>query len=313
MRVLVVTNLYPSAERPRLGRFVHDQVEAMRALGTEVELFSFPLGSRSYLPAVRRLRRKLAGESFDLFHAHYGLCGWVASLAGAEPLVVTFHGTDVRHRTVGPLSRRLAKRIDVAAGASRSIFEREGERDGLPLTPGAAVLPCGVDLERFRELPRAEARRALGLSESGRYLLFPADPARPVKRHDRAAEVARLADAELLVGGEIDPERMPLWVNAADAVLVTSESEGFGLALLEALACRVPVLSTPVGIAPLVAGGLDGCLVASFDLESWAGFARSMLGQESIVPAGRAAAEPFSVGRMAERVLAAYEDLAAPA
>ena len=111
-------------------------------------------------------------------------------------------------------------------------------------------------------MPRAEARRRLGLDPDGRYLLFPADPERPVKRGDRAAEVAGLARAELLTGGEIDPERMPDYVNAVSAVLVTSENEGFGLAALEALACQVPVLSTPVGIVPLALLGVDGCLVA---------------------------------------------------
>ena len=173
------------------------------------------------------------------------------------------------------------------------------------------MLPCGVDLERFHSLPRAEARRALGLDESKRYLLFPADPARAVKRHDRAAEVARLAGAELLVGGEIDPDRMPEWVNAADAVLVTSESEGFGLAMLEALACDVPVLSTPVGIAPLVANCLDGCLVVPFDAARWADFVGA-LEPGGAAFRGRAAAEPFSARRMAERLLTAYADVVDP-
>ena len=78
-------------------------------------------------------------------------------------------------------------------------------------------------------------------------------------------EVAAACDAELLTGGSIEPERMPLWLNAADAVLVTSDYEGFGMAAVEALACEVPVLSTPVGIAPYALGGIDGCLCAPFD------------------------------------------------
>ena len=151
MRALVVTNLYPTPERPRLGRFVQDQVEATRALGTDVEVFTFPTGAGAYLPAARRLRRLLRKADFDVIHAHYGLCGWVAAAAGAAPLIVTFHGTDIRHRFVGAGSRRLLRRIDLAAGASRSAFEPEGGRPGLPrgVAP-AAVLPCGVDLGRFR-------------------------------------------------------------------------------------------------------------------------------------------------------------------
>ena len=58
---------------------------------------------------------------------------------------------------------------------------------------------------------------------------------------------------------------MPLWVNAANAVVVTSDYEGFGLTCVEALACDVPVLSTPVGIAPFALAGVAGTLCAPFD------------------------------------------------
>jgi glycosyltransferase involved in cell wall biosynthesis len=310
MRALIVTNLYPSAERPRLGRFVHDQVEATRALGAEVELFTFPLGARAYLPAARRLRRFLRDRSFDVVHAHYGLCGWVAALAGARPLVVTFHGTDIRHRWVGAGSRRLTRRLDLIAGASHSAFEREGGRPGLPDSGRpTAVLPCGVDLERFRPIPRAEARRRLGLEQSGRYLLFPANPAREVKRHDRAAQVAELTGAELLTTSEVDPEEMPFWINACAAVLVSSESEGFGLAALEALACGVPLLSTPVGVAPLVAGSVEGCMVAPFDAPTWARLAKAHLDAPDPRIDGGPMPGAFSAPRMAERVLTAYEGI----
>ncbi len=54
----------------------------------------------------------------------------------------------------------------------------------------------------------------------------------------------------LLALGNVPPSDVPLCVNAANAVLVPSEREGFGLGVLEALACDVPVLATPVGIAP---------------------------------------------------------------
>jgi glycosyltransferase involved in cell wall biosynthesis len=309
VRALIVTNLYPTPEQPRLGRFVHDQVEAMRELGAEVELFTFPLGARAYLPAARRLRRYLKNESFDVIHAHYGLCGWVARLAGARPLVVTFHGTDIRHRLVGPSSRLLSRRLDLVAGASRSAFEREGHRRGLPARSPSAVLPCGVDSSRFRPIPRPEARRRLGLDPEGRFLLFPADPARAVKRHDLALEVARLAGAELLTTTEVDPERMPDHINAAAAVLVTSDSEGFGLAVLEALACRVPVLSTPVGIAPHALSGVEGCLVSPFDAAIWADAARSHLERKDPRVDAGGAPETFSAKRMADRVLAAYRGL----
>ena len=100
-------------------------------------------------------------------------------------------------------------------------------------------------------------------------LLFPANPARPEKRADRANELAEAAGAELLTGGSIDPEQMPLWINAANAVLVTSDNEGFGMVCVEALACDVPVLSTPVGIAPFALDGVAGTLCAPFEVDLW--------------------------------------------
>lgn len=310
MRVLVVTNITPDPASPSRGVFVRDQVAALRRAGVEVELYSFPRGRWNYAPAVSRIRRLLRQERFDLVHAHYGLAGWCARLARARPLIVTFHGTDVRHPIVGRLSRRLARRLDLVAGASRALFAPEAERPGLPRRPGAsAVLPCGADLDRFRPSSRAEARQRLGLEPEGRYLLFPAAALRPEKRHDRAAEIGRRTGAEVLTGGAIEAERMPDWINAANAVLVTSENEGFGLAAVEALACDVPVLSTPVGVAQALLNGVDGCLAAPFDPRRWAELARVHLHAPDPRVAGRGRARWFSAELMAERVLVAYREV----
>jgi len=311
VRVLVVTNFTPDAGAPQRGRWVRDQVEEMRRLGIEVEVFEFPRGRREYLPATRRLRRLLKRERFDLVHAHYGLAGWVARRAGARPLIVSFHGTDVRHWLVGAMSRRLVWRADLVAAVSRALFEPEAGRPGLPPVPGSAVLPCGPDLRRFNPLPKDEARSELGLDPDGRYLLFPANPARLEKRHDRAAELAAACDAELLTGGSIEPERMPLWVNAANAVLVTSEYEGFGMVAVEALACDVPVLSTPVGVAPYALRGVAGALCAPFDLDAWSAAAKPLLDSPDPRVEGAARAASLSAAHMAERTVVAYRDVLA--
>jgi teichuronic acid biosynthesis glycosyltransferase TuaC len=310
VRVLVVTNFMPDASAPQRGRWVRDQVDEVRRRGVDVDLFVFPPGRGEYLPATRRLRALLREQRFDLVHAHYGLAGWVARLAGAGPLIVTFHGTDVRHHLVGHLSRRLAWRVDLVAGVSRALFEEEQGRPGLPPVPASAVLPCGPDLTRFGPMPRGEARRALGLDPEGRFLFFPADPARPEKRHDRAAELAAACGADLLSGGSIEPERMPLWMNAANAVLVTSEYEGFGMAAIEALACDAPVLSTPVGIAPYALAGIDGCLSAEFSVGAWEAVARRHLDSPDPRVAGAARAATLSAARMAERAIEAYRAVA---
>jgi teichuronic acid biosynthesis glycosyltransferase TuaC len=310
MRALVVSNMKPTSQAPQRGSFVRDQVVALRRLGVDVTTFDWEPGTSRHPRALASLRALLRREAHDVVHAHYGLAGWVARAAGADPLVVTFHGTDVRHPIVGAMSRRLARREILVATASRSLFAAEGGRPGLPAPLGrAAVLPCGADLERFRPVESRRARRELGLAEAGRYLLFPASPTRQVKRFDRAEAVATACGAELLTLGTVPPAEVPLWVNAASAVLITSEHEGFGLAAVEALACDRPVLSTPVGAVPALAGGIDGCLVADFDAEVFAAAAERHLTAAGPRVMGRRRALAFGAGRAAERVLAAYRDL----
>ena len=91
MRVLVVSNMKPDAASPQRGSFVRDQVAGLRRAGVAVEVLELPPGRREYPRTVRRIRKALRGGRFDLVHAHYGLTGWCAVLAGARPLVVTFH------------------------------------------------------------------------------------------------------------------------------------------------------------------------------------------------------------------------------
>jgi teichuronic acid biosynthesis glycosyltransferase TuaC len=167
------------------------------------------------------------------------------------------------------------------------------------------VLPIGVDLRRFGPSERADARGRLGLPADGRLLLFPADPARPEKRADRARELAAAAGARLLTLGAVAAEAVPDWVNAADVVIVPSEREGFGLAVLEALACDVPVLATPVGVHPEALEGVEGALCAAWDLDRW--LAAVQAAPERI--AGRERASRWSADAMAERVLAAWRSL----
>jgi teichuronic acid biosynthesis glycosyltransferase TuaC len=306
LRALVVTNMYPSPERPALGSFVRDQVEALKALpDLDVELLAFaPGGAEAYLAAAREVRRRYRGERFDVVHAHFGLTAWPALLAPARFRAVTLHGTDLAHPRSRAITAAALPFFDLVATVSSSLAR------ALPrvVAPGrAVVLPCGVDTGRFRAIPRAQARAALGLDPAGRYLLFPADPRRAEKRHDHALAVA--GEVPLLTLGGVDPAQVPIWVNAANAVLVPSEREGFGLAVLEALACEVPVLATPVGIAPVALAGIAGTLCAPFDAGAWRAAAAPHLADADPRVDGRARAELFSAARMAARVAAAWHGL----
>jgi teichuronic acid biosynthesis glycosyltransferase TuaC len=315
VRALVVSNMLPDAAHPERGRFVRDQVAALRRLeGLEVELYEFAPGPPALARAAFELRRRFvagagAHRRFDVVHAHFGLTAWPSLTVPARVRALTVHGSDVRHPRTRIATTAVLPWIDLLGAVSASLAH---ELPGRAARRRALVLPCGVDLERFRPLPRAEARAELGLDPGAPYLLFPADPSRPEKRHDRALALAEELGARLLTLGGIEPERVVLWINAANAVLVPSEREGFGLAVLEALACDVPVLATPVGIHPQALGGVSGSLCAPFDRVRWRAALEGHVGADDPRVAGRASAARFSGPEMAARVADAWRESLAP-
>jgi teichuronic acid biosynthesis glycosyltransferase TuaC len=308
MRALVVTNMYPTPARPALGSFVRDQVAALRRIdGIEIEVFAFdPGGAQAYVTAARNLRRQ-NNDHFDVVHAHFGLTAWPAFAAHGHAHAVTLHGTDLVHPRSRVITTAALPFLDLVATVSEPLAA-EVPRWAIPRRAKRAVLPCGVDLERFKPIPRSDARRELGLQPTGRYVLFPADPARPEKRFDRARAAAP-EGAQILTLGNVDPAQVPFYVNAANAVLVPSERESFGLAVLEALACNVPILATPVGIAPEALHELPGTLCAPFDEEIWRARLETATNGDDPRVDGRARAEAYSSDRMAANVLAAWRAL----
>ena len=303
MRALIVTNMWPTASEPALGSFVRDQVDALRELdGVDIEVFAFPPGG--YLRAARALRRHHRRGHFDVIHAHFGLTAWPALALRGAPHVVTLHGTDVRHPRSRKITRAALPFVDLVAAVSPELArEVPGAGERRPV----AVLPCGVDLDRFAPIPRAEARERLGLEPDEPCLLFPGDPARAVKRFDRAQQAA--GDTRLLTLGRVHPFEVPLYVNAANAVLVPSAHEGFGLAVLEALACDVPVLATPVGVHPTALDGVEGTLCAAFDRAAWRAVVERHVQASDPRVEGRDRAALWSARAMARRVLEAWGEV----
>jgi teichuronic acid biosynthesis glycosyltransferase TuaC len=308
VRALVVTNMWPSAAAPQHGVFVRDQVDALRRLpGVDVRVFAFPAGPPALLRAIATIRRGTrAGAPFDVVHAHFGLSALPALAALRGPVVVTLHGNDLFVRRSNLVTRAALPLTALPAAVSRA-FSRNVP--GAGVRRRVAVLPVGIALERFRPIPRAEARARLGLDPDGPYLLFPHDPARPLKRFDRAREAA--GDVPLLNLGSVAPDEVPYWINAANAVLVPSQDEGFGLSVIEALACGVPAFGTPVGIHPVALHGIEGAFCEEWDPARWRAALRPVLEAADPRVDGRARAELFSADRMAERVLEAWHEIAA--
>lgn len=297
MRVLVVSNMAPDAEHPERGSFVRDQVAALRRLpDLDVALEEFSPGG--YRAATRALRAHHRGERYDVVHSHFGLTAIPALAVRARVRGVTLHGRDLRHRKsrIATLAALPTQRL---IGLASDDLARMLPR---PFRGRMRSLPVGLALERFGPMPRPAARAALGLDPDGDFLLFPYGPDRRVKRVDRARALADAAGLPLRTLGGQPPDAMRAWLNAATAVVIPSEHEGFGLAAVEALACDVPVLATPTGAHAETVGAVDGCLCAPWDLATWRAALQPHLDAADPRVPGRAIAERHGTGVYAQRL-----------
>ena len=314
MRVLCLTNMYPTDDDPVAGCFVRELVEDVRALGIEVEVLAFDgrQRKRAYVEAGRAFRRALVDGSFDLVHAHYGLTGVLAVGQRRVPTVVTFHGSDTGNPRVRWQARlswfvaRLATPIFVSTDGARRL--------GLP---DAAVIPAGVDVELFRPRPTAEARASLGWPDRGRYVLLPGARANPDKGVHLFEAVInevrkRVFDVTPISLEGFSREHVAAVMNAVDVTLMTSAFEGSPVAIKESLACTTPVVSVPVGDLPELLAGLPGCAVVPRNPVLLADAVLQAL-EYGGDPALRQRVERLSRRCAAERTLAIYESALAGA
>jgi glycosyltransferase involved in cell wall biosynthesis len=309
MRVLVLTNMYPTATEPWFGCFVKDQVEDLRALDVDVEVLSVDArASRArYATAARDLHGLLRQGSFDLVHAHYGLTGAVALAQRRVPVVTTFHGGDYTGEIPWhtPVSR-------IVSGRSTPIVVSAEGRRRLR-RPAAAVIPMPVDTERFRPVDRHDARAELGWQQERTYALFPSNPAHANKRvhlFEAALDEVRSrgTDVEPVYLKGFDRDAVALVMNAVDVTVLTSKFEGSPVTVRESLASCTPVVSVAVGDVVEAIGGLPKCAVAAAEARALADAIAAALGPERS-PELRERALSSSRSRVGERVLEVYENV----
>jgi teichuronic acid biosynthesis glycosyltransferase TuaC len=287
MRILAVTNLYPSAESPGSGTFIEQQVQGLLSRGIDVRVMFVDRrreGASIYYQMKPQLRRCLAEFQPDVVHVMYGgvMAERVVSEPGLPPVCVTFHGSDLLGENLSGLWRKLISRYGVYCSikaASRAQGVIVVARHLLKALPGSLnlgtlrVLPCGIDLDRFKPLDVRQCRARLGWSPDHFHVLFATSAGDPVKRPELArAAVARLQQerVEFHVLSGISNDQVPIWLNAGDALLLTSKQEGSPTIVKEALACGLPIVSVPVGDVAERIGGIPGCFLAEPDADDLA-------------------------------------------
>jgi teichuronic acid biosynthesis glycosyltransferase TuaC len=198
--------------------------------------------------------------------------------------VLTLHGSDVnRLPEINLVTRRCfttaVREATFVSAVSKALAERTQHLTGRMPT----VMPIGIDLRRYRELPdKAAARAALGLPEGARIVLFVGSllEAKGVRLLARALDTLKGEDVlGVFVGGgpllgaissggrrrcvgSVPNEQVTLYMRAADVLVLPSVAEGMPTVLVEAGAAGLPVIATSVGGIPELLKGDRGLLIA---------------------------------------------------
>ncbi len=276
LRVLAVTNVYPTPQAPGVGTFIEQQVKGLQQSGVDVDLLfvgRVQKGMSAYLNVGQQARERATAGQPDLVHVLYGgvMADAVTRLIKNKPLVVSFCGEDLLGE---PLSGYLAVGKPVrgcwrsvvsgygvwashraARRAHRIIVKSKNLQDALPHDVDrskVSIIPNGIDISRFIPMEQREARRILGWPEGGGVVLFVTSAGVPRKRLGLAQEAfacltgcERKVEFRIMSG--VPHTQVPLWLNAADVLLLTSIHEGGVNIVKEAMACNLPIVSVDVG------------------------------------------------------------------
>lgn len=243
-------------------------------------------------------------KEYDIIHANYGLTAIHALAQPNLPVVLSLWGSDLMG-PVAPISKFCAQYCDAVIVQSKRMAEE--------LDQNCYIIPYGVDLTRFEPQPSQAAKSELGWDIEKKHVLFPYAADREVKDYPRAKQVVEAAkekfdgqiELQQVIG--VSHERIPVYMNAADALLITSKREGGPITVKEALACNTPVVSTDVGDVREHVEDLPLSSVCQDDSELINNLITAL--EEGKCSGGRDVAEEVSLDRMGEQITAVYRDV----
>lgn len=256
MKVLVVA----SHNKGRFTPFIEEQAKVLEMCGCAIRFFGLQgKGIKGYVKNMPLLRKEIKAFQPDVIHAHYGLSGLLANMQRRVPVVTTYHGSDINDKKALRFSK-IAMRL-----SAWNIFVSQKTMEIAKPRKKYSLLPCGIVLSDLQLTERDEARRQMNLSYHKKYVLFAGAFDNTVKNAGLAKEVvAYLHDdnVELLELKGFSRDEVTLLMCSADALLMTSFSEGSPQVIKEAMSCGCPIVSVDVGDVKERVDGVNGCFVA---------------------------------------------------
>ncbi|MDK2742981.1 MAG: GNAT family N-acetyltransferase [Nitrospira sp. BO4] len=318
LHVVVVSNHWGvKTSTPSAGIFVDRQIASLERVGVRISTFDIG-ASHSPIQIVKKwleLCRLVRRLNPDLVHAQYGTITGFVSTFVSKPAVISYCGNDLRAgASVSNVRMCLGICLsNMAALRARALICKSTQlRQALWWRRHRAiVIPSGIDLELFTPGPRDIARKQLGWDERNPIVILNVRNDPTNKGLDLAMKAmqivrSRISEAELRLIENIEPERMPLCYRAADVLLCASLSEGSPNVVKEALACNLPVVSTPVGDVPERLAGVQPSTVVLRDAEAIGeALVKTLLERKR--SNGREHVATLSMENVAQRVLDVYQ------
>lgn len=250
-----------SGNRAGVNPIIKNQGDSLNLLGHKVEYFTIiGHGVKGYLSNVVKLKECISSGNYDVIHAHYSLSAFVASLAGADKLIVSLMGSDVK----ASILYKYMIKIFYKLFRWRCIIVKSEDMYNDLGVKKAVVIPNGVNLNRFLSKDKAECQNKLNWDKDKIHILFTSNPERQEKNFELARQSIETLNnpmIELHYMKGVNNEETPLYYNGADVVLLTSLWEGSPNAIKEAMACCRPIVSTDVGDVRWLLGDIKGCYI----------------------------------------------------
>lgn len=260
MKVLIVANGKYQNELPS---HVNEQIDALERESVQIETFGIDKsGLLGYFMESFRLRRKIRECQPDIIHAHYGLSGLCANLQRRVPVVTTYHGSDIHS---GGWILKLSKIAMHLSAYNIYVGNKLLDMSGYKKN-NTMVLPCGIDLNVVKSIPREEAMKQTSFKKP--FVLFAGSYSRPVKNAPLAKEaMKRIPDVEMVELDGYNRDEVTNLMNATSCLLMTSFNEGSPMVIKEAMACGTPIVTVDAGDAKNVIGDTEGCYIAAYDAD----------------------------------------------
>jgi len=258
MRALVVC----SANSGRVSPFVQEQAEELSKLGVEIQIFPIVgKGIEGYLGNWSDLKKMIKSFDPNLIHAHSGMSALLCGLQRSKKVLATFHGSDVNQSKLRAFTRLAIVLTHKQIVVSEEMQRKLGRSD-------VEIIPCGVDTNIFIPSEKTAAKAELGWLPEKKYILFSSAFNNSVKNYPLAAAAIETLNDPTLELVELKNRsryEVAMMLNACDAALLSSFSEGSPQFIKEALSTGTPVVSTNVGDVAFLIKNLSGCFIASFE------------------------------------------------